>query len=167
MPCRVRTREKKIELNSRTKPRWATNQHTDVPTREWRRLLGAVWYDGAARLVMSLREAQWCVCDRVLTLRVHDRTTTMRNSGEHTQLRTPRASADTTVTTATSQRDGAERSAASAVPRGMHAAAGERAHAKPRGSARHIGLGAHRDDATPTPGAADAAVGAAPLSPPR
>jgi len=108
-----------------------------------------------------------CVCDRVLTLRVNDRTTTMRNSGEHTQLRTPRASADTAVTAATPQRDGAERSAASAVPRGMHAAAGERAHAKPRGSAQHIGLGAHCDDGTPTPGAANATVGAVPPSPSR
>jgi len=79
MPCRVRTREKKIELNSRTKPHSATNHHTDMPTREWRRLLGAVWYDCAARLAMPPREAQWCVCDRVLTLRVHDRTTTTRN----------------------------------------------------------------------------------------
>ena len=37
--------------------------------------------------------------------------------------------------------------------------------AKPPGSCRHIGQGADREDATPTPGAANAAVGTAP--PPR
>jgi len=121
----------------------------------------------ALRVVMSPRVAWWCVRGMWIAPRVRDQTAIMcAIRGEHTQLRPPCAFADTTVTAATSQRDGAERSAASAVPRGMHAAAGERAHAKPRGSARHIGLGAHRDDATPTPGAVNTTVGAVPPSPP-
>ena len=121
----------------------------------------------ALRVVMSPRVAWWCVRGMWIAPRVRDQTAIMcAIRGEHTQLRPPCAFADTTVTAATSQRDGAERSAASAVPRGMHAAAGERTHAKPRGSARHIGLGAHRDDATPTPGAVNTTVGAVPPSPP-
>ena len=167
LPCRVSARAE----NRTQKPNQALLGHKATHRYSYSSC-GACFlslFGTALRVAMSPHEARWCVswCVCVAACSRCACTTELRlcaRCASTLPLRTPRGAADTTVT-ATPPRDGAERTAASAVSRRAHAAAGERA--KPPGSARHIGQGAHRDDATPTPGAADAAVGAAPLSPPR
>ena len=66
--------------------------NTQMFLLEWRRLLlGALWYGGTTGGDVATRGPVVCVCGRVLALRVHDRTTTVRTLREHTTTtHTPR-----------------------------------------------------------------------------